>query len=88
MLIFYFIAISYGQIRHSLLPVNCLVKFVLQMIPIAFEASVGIKNETDRFFEIYFLDEAKSAVTKCETILRLKYHVASLVSGTQMSGFL
>ena len=57
------------------------------MIPMAFEASVGTKSEAARFFEIYFLEEAKSTVTKREMILRLKYCVASLVPGTQMSGF-
>lgn len=53
----------------------------------AFEASVGTKSEVDGFFEIYFLEEAKSAVTKHEMMLRLKYRMASLVPGTQMSGF-
>lgn len=58
------------------------------MIPMAFEASVGTKNKVDRVFEIYFLEEAESAVTKPEMILRFKYCMASLVPGSQMSAFI
>lgn len=53
----------------------------------AFEASAGMKNEVDRLFEIYFLEESESAVTKPEMILRFKYCMASLVPGSQMSAF-
>lgn len=53
----------------------------------AFEAYVGTKNEVDRLFEIYFQEEAKSAVTNPEMMLRLKYCVASLVPGSPMSAF-
>lgn len=53
----------------------------------AFEACVGTKNEVYRLFEIYFQEEAKSAVTNLEMMLRLKYCVAPLVAGSPMSGF-
>lgn len=53
----------------------------------AFEACVGTNNKVDRFFEIDFQEEANSAVTNPEMMLRLKYCVASLVPGSPMSGF-
>lgn len=50
------------------------------MIPMA-------NHEANRFWESYFLQQAKSAVTKLKMTLRLIYCTASLVPGTQMSGF-
>lgn len=53
----------------------------------ALKLVLELKMRLDKFFEIYFQEKTKSAVTNPEMMLRLKYCVASLVPGSLMSGF-